>query len=359
MPPPRASGVVRRLLVGASLLSLMLLASACANVPQTTVLPKTEAAREIQWLYEIIFWLAVVVFIGVQGALLYIMWRFRYREGHALPDQVHGNTALEIGWTIAPAVILVIMAVPTIRTIFALETPATSSPDGSAPLVVEVVGKQWWWEFRYPEFVDAQGHPLTTANEMILPVGRTAVLNMTSDNVVHSFWVPQLMGKMDVMPNHVNQIWFTPEDPGQYFGQCAEYCGIQHANMRMNVIAMTPTDFQAWVRRQLQPVAGPPAGVSAEQAALIEAGATAFQQNGCIGCHTVSAAIREEGKIGPNLAHFGSRTTLASGIRTNTRENLAHWLEDPQAIKPGNFMPNLLLRPQDVEALVAYLHSLK
>ena len=359
MPLPRASGVASRLFVGVGLLSLMLLASACANVPQTTVLPKTEAAREIQWLYELIFWLAVVVFIGVQGALLYVMWRFRFREGHALPDQVHGNTVLEVSWTILPAVVLVVMAVPTIRTIFALETPPTTSPDGNTPLVVEVVGKQWWWEYRYPEFVDAQGRPLTTANEMVLPVGRTAVLNMTSDNVIHSFWVPQLMGKMDVIPNYVNQIWFTPEDPGQYFGQCAEYCGIQHANMRMNVVAMTPTDFQSWVSRQLQPVAQPPAGVTEETVALIEAGAVAFQQNGCIGCHTVDAAIREEGKIGPNLAHFGSRTTLASGIRANTHENLADWLENPQEIKPGNFMPNLLLRPQDVEALVAYLHSLK
>jgi cytochrome c oxidase subunit 2 len=338
----------------------MLLASACANVPQTSVLPKTEAAREIQWLYELIFWLAVIVFIGVQGALLYIMWRFRYREGHPLPEQVHGNTALEIGWTIAPAVVLVIMAVPTIRSIFALETPATTSPDGNAPLVVEVVGKQWWWEYRYPEFRDTNGNPLTTANEMVLPVGRTAVLQMTSDNVIHSFWVPQLMGKMDVMPNHVNQIWFTPEEPGQYFGQCAEYCGIQHANMRMNVIAMTPGDFQGWVAQKVQP-AQSAAGASAETAALVAAGAEQFQLNGCVACHSLQGAASEEErkKIGPNLAHFGSRTTLAAGIRTNTADHLKEWLEDPQHVKPGNSMPNLLLRPQDREALVAYLHSLK
>ncbi|MDP8924206.1 MAG: cytochrome c oxidase subunit II [Chloroflexota bacterium] len=358
MPLPRASGVACRLLIGVSLLSLMLLASACANVPQSSVLPKTEAAREIHWLYELIFWLAVIVFVGVQGALLYIMWRYRYREGHALPDQVHGNTALEIGWTIAPAVVLVIMAVPTIRTIFALETPATTSPGGGAPLIVDVIGKQWWWEYRYPEFQDAQGRPLTTANEMVLPVGRTAVLRMTSDNVIHSWWVPQLMGKMDVMPTHITEIWFTPEEPGQYFGQCAEYCGIQHAMMRTNVIAMTPTDFQAWVTRQMLP-AQPIAEVTPDTAALIAAGAEAFQLNGCIGCHTIQAAIPEEGKIGPNLSHFGSRTTLAAGVMQNTHENLAHWLENPQAIKPGNFMPNLLLRPQDIEALVAYLHSLK
>ena len=357
MPLPRAPGVARvrdarRLCIGASLLVLMLLASACANVPQTTVLPKTEAAREIQYLYVWIFWLAVIVFVGVQGALLYIMRRYQYREGQPLPEQVHGNTVLEIGWTIMPAVILVLMAVPTIRSIFLLETVPVASADGGTPMIVEVVGKQWWWEYHYPEY------GIVTANEMVLPVGRTVILNLTSDNVIHSFWVPQLMGKMDVVPTHVNQIWFTPEEAGQYFGQCAEYCGIQHAQMRMNVVAMTPSDFQGWVTRQASPVP-PPAGADPDTAALVAMGAEQFALNGCVGCHTVQAAVREEGKIGPNLSHVGSRTTIAAGILPNTHENMKHWLEDPQAIKPGNMMPNLHLRPQDVDALVAYLHSLK
>jgi cytochrome c oxidase subunit II len=351
MPFPRASGLGRQLLPFSLGVALMALLSGCANVPQTTVLPKTEAARMIQDLYVLIFWLAVIVFIGVQGGLVYMLWRFRERPGHELPEQTHGNTTLEIGWTIAPAVILVIMAVPTIQTIFALEGEPPPSPDGNPPLVVEVTGKQWWWEYRYPEVTMPNGEPLTTANEMVIPTGRTVYLHIASDNVIHSFWVPQLMGKIDAMPNHDNRLWFTAEDPGQYFGQCAEYCGLQHAQMRMNVIAMTPTDYQAWVERSLQP--GEPV------TDIAKAGAEAFVTNGCAGCHTIDGNPTAIGKVGPNLSHFGSRTTLAAGILPNTPENLAAWIQDPQAIKPGNFMTNQHVRPQDVEALVAYLHSLR
>ena len=351
MPFPRASGLGRKLIPLSLVAALTALLSGCANLPYSTVMPKTEAARMIQDLYVLIFWLAVIVFVLVQGGLLYVLWRFRARPGHELPEQTHGNTTLEIGWTIAPAVILVIMAVPTIRTIFALESAPPPSPDGNPPLVVEVVGKQWWWEFRYPEVRLPNGQPLTTANEMVIPTGRTVYLSITSDNVIHSFWVHQLMGKIDAMPNHDNRLWFTAEDPGQYFGQCAEYCGVQHAQMRMNVIAMTPADYQAWVARSSQP-AEPVTDIARE-------GAEAFVTNGCAGCHTIEGNPTAIGKIGPDLSHFGSRTTLAAGIMQNTPENLQHWLEDPQAIKPGNFMPNLHLRPRDVEALVAYLHSLK
>jgi cytochrome c oxidase subunit II len=351
MPFPRASGLGRKLLPLSLGVALVALLSGCANVPYTTVMPKTEAARLIQDLYVLIFWLAVIVFIGVQGGLVYMLWRFRARPGHELPEQTHGNTTLEIGWTIAPAVILVIMAVPTIQTIFALEGAPPASPDGNPPLVVEVTGRQWWWEFRYPEVKLPNGEPLTTANEMVIPTGRTVYLSITSDNVIHSFWVHQLMGKIDAMPNHENRLWFTAEDPGQYFGQCAEYCGVQHAQMRMNVIAMTPTDYQAWVAQSSRP--GEP------ETDIAKAGAEAFVTNGCAGCHTIDGNPTAIGKIGPNLSHFGSRTTLAAGILPNTPENLAAWIQDPQAIKPGSFMTNQLVRPQDVEALVAYLHSLK
>jgi cytochrome c oxidase subunit 2 len=281
------------------------------------------------------------------------MWRFRSRPGHELPEQTHGNTTLEIGWTIAPAVILVIMAVPTIRTIFELESAPTgvALANGLDPLVIEVTGKQWWWEFKYPEFQQANGQPLTTANEMIVPVGRTVYLHITSDNVIHSFWVPQLMGKIDAVPNHNNKIWFAAEEAGQYFGQCAEYCGIQHAQMRMNVIAMNPNDFQAWVARSSRPAELGPS--------IAELGPETFNANGCAGCHTVDGNPTAQGVIGPNLSHFGSRTTLAAGIHPNDADYLTQWIMDPQAIKPGNVMPNLHVRPRDVEVLVEYLHSLK
>jgi len=280
-----------------------------------------------------------------------LLWRFRARPGHELPEQTHGNTVLEIGWTILPAVILVVMAVPTIQTIFALETDPQSSPNGSQVMRIQVTGKQWWWEFRYPESTLTNGEPLTTANELIIPTGRTVVLEITSDNVIHSFWIPQLMGKIDAIPNHDNHIWFTAEDPGQYFGQCAEYCGTQHAQMRMNVIAMTPQDYDAWVARTTKP--------AQPQADVADIGPDTFSANGCIGCHTIDGVAAANGKVGPNLSHVGSRTTIAAGIMQNTPENLALWIEDPQAIKPGNVMPNLHVRPRDVEILVSYLQSLK
>ena len=351
MPFPRASGPGRTLILLSLGLALTVLLAGCANVPQSTVMPKTEAARMIQDLYVLIFWLAVVVFVFVQGGLLWVLWRFRARPGHELPEQVHGNTTLEIGWTIAPAVILVIMAVPTIRTVFALESAPPPSPDGNPPLVIEVIGKQWWWEFKYPEVMLPNGETLTTANEMVIPTGRTVYLSITSDNVIHSFWVPQLMGKIDAMPNHNNRLWFTAEEAGQYFGQCAEYCGIQHAQMRMNVIAMTPADYQAWTQRSARP------GVPETE--IAKAGSEAFVTNGCAGCHTVDGNPTAIGKIGPNLSHFGSRTTLAAGILPNTPENLARWIQDPQGVKPGNMMTNQLVRPAEVEAIVAYLHRLK
>jgi cytochrome c oxidase subunit 2 len=331
---------------------LSLLSGCAAVVPQTTVMPKTDAARKIQDLYVLVFWLSVIVFIATQGGLLYILWRYRSRPGHDLPPQTHGNTVLEVGWTIAPAIVLVIMAVPTIRTIFELETPPTvSANNGGSPLVIEVTGKQWWWEFKYPEYTQSDGNPLTTANEMIVPVNRTVVLHITSDNVIHSFWIPQLTGKIDAIPNHHNELWFTPEEAGQYFGQCAEYCGVQHAQMRMNAIAMNPPDFQAWVQRSSNPAVP-------ENTPLAVDGAAAFQLNGCAGCHTV-AGTSATGVVGPNLSHIGSRTMIAASIMPNTDENLARWLRNPQEVKPGAGMPNLNLRPQDIDALVEYLHSLK
>jgi len=302
-------------------------------------MPKSDAARLIQNLYVWIFWMSVVVFVAVQGVLVYAMWRFRHRPGHAMPPQVHGNTRLEVMWTIAPAVVLVFIGIPTIQTIFALESP----PPGQ-PMTIEVIGHQWWWEFRYPE----QG--VVTANEMIIPVGQTVELKMRSEDVIHSFWIPQLMGKQDVVPTHVNSLWFTAEEGGQYFGQCAEYCGVEHALMRMNAIAYDRPDFEAWAARQRAPAA-PTTDLALE-------GAEVLTRNACVGCHTIAGTVAQ-GQVGPNLSHFGSRTTLAAGILENTPENLTRWLRDPQEVKPGTKMPNLNLRPSEVEALVEYLHSLK
>lgn len=352
MPLPRASGVGRKLLLLGLAVAVLSLLSGCAVVPQTTVIPKTDAARKIQDLYVLTFWLAVLVFIGTQGGLIYILWRYRARPGHELPPQTHGNTVLEIGWTIAPAVVLVVLAVPTIRTIFELEIPPTVSAQGGPPLEIQVTGKQWWWEFKYPEFQDSNGQPLTTANEMIVQTNRTVVLKITSDNVIHSFWIPQLTGKIDAIPTHENELWFTPEEDGQYFGQCAEYCGVQHAQMRMNVISMSQDNFQAWASRSTKPAV-------VADADLAQKGSDLISTSGCAGCHTLSGVAAAQGMVGPNLSHVGSRTTIAAGIMPNTDDNLARWLRNPQEVKPGSGMPNLNLRPQDIDTLVDYLHSLK
>jgi cytochrome c oxidase subunit 2 len=334
-------------MLGLSLVSAWI-AAGCYAGPQTTVFPKSEAAAAIQQLYVEIFWASVIVFIGVQGGLLYTMWRFRYRPEHPLPEQVHGNTKLEVMWTILPAIILVFVAVRTFPVMFYLDgVPPTSAEAGPQPagaMTVEVIAHQWWWEFRYPE----QG--IITANELVIPTGRPIELKMVSADVVHSFWIPQLMGKQDVMPVHTNALWFSAGEPGQYFGQCGEFCGIQHAQMRMNAIAYTPAEFEAWVAQQQQP--------AAPTTELAQQGAEAFTRSACVGCHTI-AGTAAQGTVGPNLSHFGSRTTLAAGIMPNTPENLAQWLRDPQEVKPGNLMPNLLLRPSEVDALVEYLHSLK
>jgi cytochrome c oxidase subunit 2 len=221
-----------------------------------------------------------------------------------------------------------------------------------------VIAHQWWWEYRYPK------EGIITANEMAVPVGHTVEVKVISHDVIHSFWVPQLFGKQDVMPVRENAIWFTAEEAGQYFGQCAEYCGLQHAQMRMNIIAYEQADFDAWVARMQRPAQ--PTTELAQQGAQVLAGKP------CVACHTIQGT-NANGKLAPDLSHFGSRTTLAAGIVPNTRENLTRWLQDPDSLKYGNYMAHpperwglnlntaeyLNLRPQDVEALVEYLHSLK
>ncbi len=357
-PGTGASARPRVVLFGLGLLA-MLVATACYAGPQTTVMPKSDAARMIQALYVIIFWASVVVFIGVQGGLLYMIWRFRARPGHELPEQVHGNTRLEILWTIIPAVILVVIAIPTFQTIFDLEvSPPPVAASSVGVMDIEVIAHQWWWEYRYPK------EGIVTANEMVIPAGQTLEVTVISHDVIHSFWVPQLFGKQDVMPVRANTVWFTADEPGQYFGQCAEYCGLQHAQMRMNIIAMSRPDFDAWVARMTRP--------AEPTTELARRGAQVFAGKPCVACHTIQGT-NANGKLAPNLSHFGSRTTMAAGIVPNTTENLTRWLQNPDSLKYGNHMAHpperwglnlntaeyLNLRPQDVEALVEYLHSLK
>ncbi|HVB97656.1 MAG TPA: cytochrome c oxidase subunit II [Chloroflexota bacterium] len=322
---------------------LVLFLTGCAsNDPQNALTPVGPVGQMEAGLFTTIFWIAVVVFIIVEALLLYTVFRFRRRPGNdGMPAQTHGNTALELTWTIIPVLILVGIAVPTLTTI----ASASNIPTGPNALKVGVVGHQWWWEFDYP----SQG--VVTADELHLPVGTKVALTIQSADVIHSFWVPKLGGKMQAIPNQVNQMWLQADEIGTFDGQCYQLCGTSHANMRFKVIVQSQADFDKWMADQKTVPAKP-------TAAEIAKGYQVFTTGPCVGCHTIEGTDAKA-KIGPNLTHFGSRTTIAGAIMENNPQNLAKWLEDPPAVKPGSLMPNYHLTKDQVTALVAYLESLK
>ncbi len=356
------------------LLAVALVGCSPEHYPQTTLLPRGDFARIADDLLDTTVKWALLVFVLVEGVLIYAIFRFRGKPGDPEPHQTHGNTTVEIIWTVIPALILAAIAVPTVRAIF--QTNAT--PAGDA-LTIEVVGHQWWWEFRYPEY------NITTANEIHVPVGRTVSLRMGSADVIHSFWVPQFAAKRDVFANRETRMWFKAEVDGEYPGQCAEYCGIQHARMAYRIKAQKPEDFQAWVAHMRtlgpKPVPGTapapgqkPAAAggvttasqgatvqqpssAAKQGAEYAAGEKLFTTKGCIGCHSLQAVNAPKGMVGPNLANIGARSYIGAGMLKNTDENLARWIRDPQGIKKGILMPNLGINEADAKALVAYLRA--
>jgi cytochrome c oxidase subunit 2 len=343
----RRSTPWRHLLV---LLLVALVVGGCGGpFPQSAMQPASEIAQRLQDLFESIFWWAVAVFVIVQGALVFTVLKFRAgrgQDGSDTPRHVHGNTLVELAWTLAPAVVLVMIAVPTIATIWEVDRP-TTDPDA---LVVEVVGHQWWWEFRYPEL------DIVTANELHIPVGRTIDLRLTSADVIHSFWVPRLAGKRDVVPGRENDLWFAADSIGTFIGQCAEFCGLSHALMKLEVIVDSPADFDSWVGQQGSPAASLEAGDPL--ADLADEGKEVLMRAGCIACHRIDGTSAQ-GLLGPDLSHVGSRRKIAAGILDNTPENMERWLRDPTAIKPGALMPNLQLAEEDVRSLAAYLLSLQ
>ena len=375
------------LVIGLSVAALLALISCTPSHPQSTFDTAGPVAEKQKIMFYIIFWAAVFVFVVVEGILLYAVIRFRRRPGRAeMPAQTHGNTPLEIAWTIAPAIVLAVIAVPTIIYIFQI----AESPDAGA-LEVNVTGHQWWWEFEYPE------ENVVTANELHVPVNRDIRLNLMSDDVIHSFWIPKLAGKVDVIPQpagtlgeplrNVNKMKFKAERVGEFFGQCAEFCGEAHAHMRLHVIVEEQDDFDAWVDNYHELAKGP---VLRTEAAAT--GAALFPALGCSLCHWVNGppppgytdglmnawrTATDQGSTpltypGPNLTNFGSRTTLAAGRLENDRDgkNLMEWLSDPEKVKPGNRMaevaqayndPEVMskLTDENIAALVAYLLSLR
>ena len=359
---------------------LVVLAAACSpeQYPQTALRPISDFARIGDDIQTQTFYWALGVFILVEGALLYAVFRFRGKPTDPEPHQIHGNTTIEIIWTIIPAAILAAIAVPTVRGIF----QTNEIPAGDA-LKVEVIGHQWWWEFRYPDL------NLTTANEVHIPVGQTVSFRMRTADVVHSFWPPRFAGKRDVFPNRETRLWLKAQEAGEYPGQCAEFCGIQHGRMAFRVKAQTPEEFQTWVSH-MQTLGPKPAAAAGDSVKTASAGAKVeaqekqgaapkdsaaaakpappadpayaageklFLAKGCVGCHSLNAVDAPKGMIGPNLANVGARSYIGAGSFKNTDETLARWIENPQAMKEGVLMPNLGVKPEEARALVAYLRA--
>ena len=330
-----------QLAIRATLGTLVLALGGCAwDAPMSTVVARSDFARAILHVYSIVTWVTGIIGALVFVILIVILIRFRARPGDTtLPAQTRGHTLLEIAWTIAPALALLLIAIPTIQIVFRTQSAATP-PDA---LQVTVRGWQWWWEFRYPQL------DVVTANELHLPAGRRVVLKLDGPDVIHSFWIPQLGGKRDIIPGRLNQITLTPEHPGEFWGQCAEFCGASHANMGMRAIVQTAADFDRWVAQQQ--------AAPADATGPAAAGKALFAGSACVGCHTIKGV--SAGILGPDLTHFGSRTMLAAGMWPNTPDNVAEWVKDPQRLKPGVKMPALGLTDEQAKAVAAYLLSLK
>lgn len=347
----------------AILAGLALVMSACArNAPQDYLEPAGPEARMLDRLWDPVFLVAAVMFVIVEGLILLVVLRYRARSDDEAPVQVHGNAKMEIGWTIVPALLMAFVGVGTLATIFKL-----SDDPERGHLEVKVVGHQFWWEFEYPE-------GFRTANELHIPTGRDVNLVMTAaepdlrgpdqkvaKGVIHSFWIPKLAGKQDVVPNRVSELLLRADRPGRYQGQCTEFCGASHANMRAVAVAHTPADYAEWVRGQMEDAVHPTSGLAAE-------GLEQFSASGCIGCHRVvgltdtSGTDIAVGRRGPDLTHLMSREVFAGAIFPLDEPHLRRWLRDPPGEKPMNEatgMPNLNLTEKEIEKLVAYLQTLE
>src|SRR5512143_3810708 len=378
----------------------LLLAACGQNHPDSIFHQRTDFNRDVDFLFKILIYAGTAVFIFVEGILVLTLVRFRRRPGQPEPKHVHGNTALEITWTVIPLLILIVIAIPTVRTIFKTQAAARSDA-----LQVEVIGHQWWWEFRYPQYTMAGANgrvdTVVTANELYLPIGRTVNFTLKSKDVIHSFWVSALAGKRDVVSNHTNYLWYTPDSSGAnaWNGACVEYCGTSHANMRFKAFTVSEADFNSWVAHQQTaaqgtapaavpapaPGAGVPAAPANAVAQVAEAGFVSFPRDKmpaytvpqtplpadlryddnalaagnaasgeklvstgmCIACHTIRGVPTMVATVGPNLTHVATRTTIGGGLYPNDAQHLARWVKNAPAMKPGIIMPALGLGEYD------------
>ena len=317
--------------------------SACIeNAPMDSLSPEGPYARTIDDLFWLTFWIAVVIFIIVQGALIIAVIFFRDKEGMPEPKQIQGNHKLELLWTIIPVLILGAIAFPTVRTIFDL----AKEPEGA--LNIELIGHQWWFEFNYPDY------DITTANILVIPEGTPVRLEMWSNDVMHNFWVPKLNGKRYLVPGQKTYLNLFADNAGEYWAQCGEYCGLSHSKMRARVISLSSGDFEKWIENEQKNALKPPEG------SLAAKGEEIYLNAGCTQCHVIDGIWDIQGdRIAPNLTHVASRHVLGGASFNNNKEDLTAWLANPAAIKPGTFMPNLELTEEEIDALIEYLGCLK
>jgi cytochrome c oxidase subunit 2 len=310
-------------------------------IPESTSVfsPASPQGREILGLFWIVLGIAGVIFLVVTTLVVIAAIRFRERPGGPPPSTTEENLVLEWIWTAIPSLILAVLFVLTVRVMHQVDP----NP-GNRDVDLEIVAHQWWWELHYP------GYGVTSANEFHLPVKRKLLLRLESADVVHDFWVPALGKKVDAIPGHPNSLTLTIDHPGTFLGTCDEFCGAEHARMRIRVIGQSEDEFVAWAEHQAS-AAVEPSSPDARR------GAKLFQQRTCASCHTIQGTPAR-GRVGPDLTHVASRETLASGVLANTPENLSRWIADPQAIKPGCQMPDLHLDPSEVQLLTAYLKEL-
>ena len=363
----------RNLVIFAFLAAALLLVACDPGGRQSTFGTAGPVAEKQLILFNVLLWAMVGVFVVVEGVLLYAAIRFRKRPGQGLPKQVHGNTFLEITWTVIPTIMILVLGIWSVFTLFELEQPPASAADS---LDIIATGHQWWFEFEYPD-ADGNGTLVTTANELRVPVGRPIELLLQSDDVIHSFWLPKLAGKLDMVPTRNNRMWFQADETGTFYGQCAEFCGTAHAQMKFRVEVLSQEDYDAWVAGY---------GRSPQLSPQAQRGQQVFNgEGGCVVCHTTTGpdspevvAGRMQGFLntevgiapGPNLTDLATRRSFAAGLEDLNRENLRTWINNPNDIKPGNHMAaraniyqtsdgKAKLSTEQVSDLIEYLLSLK
>jgi len=339
--------------IGVALLlaGVLLAAELCVASPQDNSVPNifdphSTPADSIRHLSFFVLSVTGLIFLVVFSLLSYVVVKFRNQaaDSEREPAQVYGSTQIELAWTIIPILIVVVLFLATARVIHAIQ----DAPKPAEAVEVTAVGHQFWWEFRYPEI------GIVTANELHIPVSDSSrptptFLKLLSADTDHGFWIPQLAGKTDLIPNRVNETWLDPHETGLFLGQCAQYCGTQHAKMLLRVYVDSPEDFKAWVSAQQKP---------AYEDEKEAAGRRVFERTACLNCHAINGT-NGTGRFGPDLTHLMSRRTIAAGAAENNSQNLRLWIQNPDAIKPGSLMPAMKLNDAELDALVSYLESLQ